>query len=78
MILGFVFLCMLPAAVPQNLTPRGPRPIPGRGDRPGPTPPPIQPGQQGCTSEFYFCFDFSCIIVIFLIFGMQKNPAVAK
>lgn len=57
MILGFIFLCILQASVPQGLTPRGPRPIPGRGDRPEPTPPPIQPvptpGPQGCKSEFY-------------------------
>lgn len=64
MILGFVFLCMLPAAVPQNLTVRGPRPIPGPADRPGPTPPPIQPGQQGCMSEFHFCCDVSLNFLI--------------
>lgn len=56
MILGFIFLCMLQASAPQDLPLHGPRPIPGRGDSPGPTPPPIEivptPGHQGCKSEF--------------------------
>lgn len=56
LILGFIFLCMLQASAPQSLTPRGPRPIPGQGDRPEPIPPPNQtvptPGPQGCKSEF--------------------------
>ncbi|KAM4558389.1 collagen alpha-2(VI) chain-like isoform 1-T1 [Odontesthes bonariensis] len=43
MISGFILLCVLQAAVPQRVTPRGPRPIPGRGDSPEPTPPPLPP-----------------------------------
>lgn len=65
MILGFIFLCMLQAAVPQGL--QGPRPIPGRGDSPGTTPPPFQPeptpGPPGCKGEFHLCIDFSFFIL---------------
>lgn len=46
MISGFIFLCMLQAAIPQGLGPRGPRPVPGRGDNPEPTYPPMD-----CLSE---------------------------
>lgn len=51
MISGFIFLCILHAATPQGLTPRGPRPVPGRGDSPGPTPAPLPPTPEGCDSE---------------------------
>ncbi|TKS67312.1 Collagen alpha-2(VI) chain [Collichthys lucidus] len=52
MISGFIFLCMLQAAVLQ-VVPRGPRPIPGRGDSPDPTPSPIPP--QDCTARIIEC-----------------------
>eukprot|EP00064_Thunnus_orientalis_P009346 superscaffoldBa00001180_g9370 len=72
---GFIFLCMLHAAIPQAL-PRGPRPIPGRGDSPGPTPsptpgptpcptlPPLPPGVckeriKDCCINLYFVIDTS-------------------
>nr|XP_046260201.1 collagen alpha-2(VI) chain-like isoform X2 [Scatophagus argus] len=74
MISGFIFLCMLQAAVPQ-LTPRGPRPIPGRGDSPGPTPPPIPeptPRPQGriieCPIKLFFTIDTSETI------ALQESP----
>ncbi|XP_073329339.1 collagen alpha-2(VI) chain-like [Pagrus major] len=52
MISGFIFLCMLQAAVPQGAY--GPRPIPGRGDSPrDPEPPP--PDAQGCSTEIIDC-----------------------
>lgn len=67
MILGFIFLCMLQAAVAQGLNLPEPRPIPGRGDSPETTPPPIQPvptpGPPGCKSEFHLCIDFSFFIL---------------
>ncbi|XP_076602835.1 collagen alpha-2(VI) chain-like isoform X1 [Chaetodon auriga] len=55
---GFIFLCMLQAAVPQDLSPRGPRPIPGRGDSPEATPPPLEPlppEPQGCKTGIIEC-----------------------
>ncbi|KAM6955520.1 collagen alpha-2(VI) chain-like isoform 1-T2 [Lycodopsis pacificus] len=56
MISGFIFLCMLQAAIPQGLTPRGPRPIPRPGDGPH-TPPRLQPTPrpQGCKTGIVDC-----------------------
>jgi len=55
MISGFILLCVLQAAVPQHFSPRGPRPVPLRGDSPEPTPPPLPPWPtpkpEGCESE---------------------------
>ncbi|XP_038576277.1 collagen alpha-2(VI) chain-like isoform X1 [Micropterus salmoides] len=59
LISGFIFLCLLQAAVPQPVGPRGPRPIPGRGDSPEPTPPPglpqPTPRPEGCQSGIIDC-----------------------
>lgn len=54
MISGFIFLCLLRAAVPQV---HGPRPIPGRGDSPEPTPSPFppEPGPKGCEIGIVDC-----------------------
>ncbi|XP_034549341.1 collagen alpha-2(VI) chain-like [Notolabrus celidotus] len=73
MISGFIFLCMLQAAIPQALTPRGPRPIPGRGDSPGPTQPPIPPtdclsGIVDCPIRVFFTIDTSETI------ALQESP----
>ncbi|XP_042351152.1 collagen alpha-2(VI) chain-like isoform X2 [Plectropomus leopardus] len=65
MISGFIFLCLLHAAIPQGLRPRGPRPVPGRGDSPGPTPPPLPPlpspegGIIPCPVKLFFTLDTS-------------------
>lgn len=61
-ILGFIILCMLQAAVAQRPPTRVPKPIPGRRDKPGPTPPPIQPLlspelSQDCSGEFLLFID---------------------
>lgn len=56
MISGFIFLCVLQAAISQGLGPRGPRPVPGRGDSPPLTPPPIPPPTprpESCEGEFH-------------------------
>lgn len=57
MISGFVLLCMIHASVPQPAPPRGARPVPGRGDSPDPTPPPLPPEptppSECCESELY-------------------------
>ncbi|KAM9709645.1 collagen alpha-2(VI) chain-like isoform 1-T1 [Menidia menidia] len=48
---GFILLCVVQTAVPQSaLLPRGPRPIPGRGDNPDPTPLPpwVTPESKSC------------------------------
>uniref|UniRef100_A0A1A7ZLF9 Collagen alpha-2(VI) chain n=2 Tax=Nothobranchius furzeri TaxID=105023 RepID=A0A1A7ZLF9_NOTFU len=52
---GFIFLCVLQAAVAQIALPRGPRPIPGRGDSPDPTPPPILPEPTPTPEEIIDC-----------------------
>nr|XP_019945644.1 PREDICTED: collagen alpha-2(VI) chain-like isoform X2 [Paralichthys olivaceus] len=72
MISGLIFLCMLPAAVPQVLNPRGPRPIPGRSDSPGPTPPPFPPNPRpkgcerliDCPIKLFFTIDTSETIAL--------------
>ncbi|XP_062258332.1 collagen alpha-2(VI) chain-like isoform X1 [Platichthys flesus] len=77
MISGLVFLCMLQAAVPQGLTPRGPRPFPGRGDEPSPTLPPPEPiprpkgcetGIIDCPVKLFFTIDTSETI------ALQESP----
>ncbi|XP_068428248.1 collagen alpha-2(VI) chain-like isoform X2 [Clinocottus analis] len=74
MIAGFIFLCMLQTTIPQGLTPRGPRPIPGRGDSPNPTPPPLQPiprpqaGIIDCPIKLFFTLDTSETI------ALQESP----
>ncbi|XP_056245147.1 collagen alpha-2(VI) chain-like [Seriola aureovittata] len=79
MISGFIFLCMLQAAIPQRLTPRGPRPIPGQGDIGPPTPPPILPeptpepgscetGIIDCPIKLFFTIDTSESI------ALQESP----
>ncbi|XP_076602837.1 collagen alpha-2(VI) chain-like isoform X2 [Chaetodon auriga] len=72
---GFIFLCMLQAAVPQDLSPRGPRPIPGRGDSPEATPPPLEPlppepqaGIIECPIKLFFTIDTSETI------ALQESP----
>ncbi|KAF7653427.1 hypothetical protein LDENG_00083010 [Lucifuga dentata] len=71
---GFIFLCILQVAIPQGLTPRGPRPVPGRGDQPGPTPPPFPPNPKGCEMvvdcpiRLYFTIDTSETI------ALQESP----
>ncbi|XP_040004022.1 collagen alpha-2(VI) chain-like isoform X2 [Xiphias gladius] len=80
MISGFIFLCMLQAAIPQDLTPRGPRPIPGRGDSPEPTQPPlpIEPTTRPkgswkteCPIKLYFTIDTSETV------ALQESPSGA-
>ncbi|XP_054470750.1 collagen alpha-2(VI) chain-like isoform X2 [Anoplopoma fimbria] len=74
MISGFIFLCLLQAAVPQGLTPRGPRPIPGQSDPPNPTPPPLEPtprpqaGIIDCPVKLFFTLDTSETI------ALQESP----
>lgn len=74
-ITGLIFICLLQAAGSQ-LTPRGPRPIPGRGDDPEisplppPSPTPLPPSPKGCESEIncpirlYFTIDTSETIAL--------------
>lgn len=54
MLSGFAFV-LLVQTVNLQLTPRGPRPIPGRGDSPEPTVPPLlpepTPRPEGCEGE---------------------------
>lgn len=79
-IVAAVFLFVLPTVLSQSLTPRGPRPIPGRGDSPQPTPPPILPelDQQGCKSEFHFRY-FAANNYFFLsAFYLEYPPAPLK
>nr|XP_040057320.1 collagen alpha-2(VI) chain-like isoform X2 [Gasterosteus aculeatus aculeatus] len=70
MISALVFLCVLRAAAPQGLVPRGPRPVPGRGDSPDPTPPPppIPPGCMNgridCPIKVFFTLDTSETIAL--------------
>lgn len=73
---GLVLLGLLQAAASQ-LTPRGPRPIPGRGDDPFITPPPpptLPPNPQACYGEIdcpiklYFTIDTSETI------ALQESP----
>ncbi|XP_070771280.1 collagen alpha-2(VI) chain-like isoform X2 [Enoplosus armatus] len=72
MISGFIFLCVLQAAIPQYVTPRGPRPIPGRGDSPGPTPPHPTPRPEAgiidCPIKLFFTIDTSETI------ALQESP----
>lgn len=68
MISWFIFLCMLQAAIPQGLTPHGPRPIPGRGDSPDPTAPPLPPRPKGCKSEFHQIIKRSVNMIISSVF----------
>ncbi|KAM9850758.1 collagen alpha-2(VI) chain-like isoform 2-T2 [Aulostomus maculatus] len=77
LISGFILLCMLRAVMPQGLTPRGPRPIPGQGDRPGPTqapqepePIPVPAGSRiiNCPIKLFFTIDTSETI------ALQESP----
>uniref|UniRef100_UPI0037E8ACE7 collagen alpha-2(VI) chain-like n=1 Tax=Semicossyphus pulcher TaxID=241346 RepID=UPI0037E8ACE7 len=73
MISGFIFLCMLQAAIPQGLEPRGPRQVPGRGDSPEPTVPPLSPagclrGIIDCPVKVFFTIDTSETI------ALQESP----
>ncbi|XP_060943966.1 collagen alpha-2(VI) chain-like isoform X2 [Limanda limanda] len=76
MISGFVLLCMLQAAVPQGLTPRGPRPFPGIGDDPRSTLPPPEPTPRPkgceriieCPVKLFFTIDTSETI------ALQESP----
>ncbi|XP_031714160.1 collagen alpha-2(VI) chain-like isoform X1 [Anarrhichthys ocellatus] len=69
MISGFIFLCMLQAAIPQGLTPRGPRPIPGRGDSPNTNPPQgCKTGIIDCPVKVFFTLDTSESI------ALQESP----
>ncbi|XP_047193162.1 collagen alpha-2(VI) chain-like isoform X2 [Scophthalmus maximus] len=76
MISGFIFLCALQAAIPQGLTPRGPRPLDGRGDSPEPTAPPFPPeptprpqaGIIDCPIKLFFTIDTSETI------ALQESP----
>ncbi|XP_078117850.1 collagen alpha-2(VI) chain-like [Sander vitreus] len=77
MIAGLIFLCMLQAAIPQDLVLHGLRPVPGRGDSPGPTPPPLTPpprpqdcknGIIDCPIRLFFTLDTSETIVL------QESP----
>nr|XP_033472812.1 collagen alpha-2(VI) chain-like [Epinephelus lanceolatus] len=66
---GFILLCMLHAAVPQGVGPRGPRPVPGRGDSPNPTPPPFPPRPEDsgiihCPVKLFFTLDTSETIAL--------------
>lgn len=79
-ILGLVFLSVLPAVLPQGLSPRGPRPIPGQGDRFPPTPAPdvLKPNPQGCKSEFCFGFftpnEYFLQTLFYLEYTKKKLP----
>ncbi|CAJ1079230.1 collagen alpha-2(VI) chain-like [Xyrichtys novacula] len=67
MIWGVIFLCMLPAATPQGVEPRGPRPIPGAGDKPAPTEPAITDcitGIVDCPVKVFFTIDTSETIAL--------------
>ncbi|CAN9497837.1 unnamed protein product [Ophioblennius macclurei] len=69
---AFVFLCVLQVASLQ-VGPRGPRPIPGRGDSPGPTPAPWPPQPTPeeiieCPIKLYFTIDTSETI------ALQESP----
>lgn len=68
-ILGFIFLGVLQAAVSQIVTPRGPRPVPGRGDDPGPTPWPFEPTDppESCEGEFTLFILLKCKMTLQLL-----------
>ncbi|XP_024142216.1 collagen alpha-2(VI) chain isoform X2 [Oryzias melastigma] len=78
MISGFVLLCMIHASVPQPAPPRGARPVPGRGDSPDPTPPPLPPEPTppseccekniNCPIKLFFTIDTSETI------ALQQSP----
>ncbi|XP_062287418.1 collagen alpha-2(VI) chain-like isoform X2 [Scomber scombrus] len=73
---GFIFLCTLHAAIPQVLVPRGPRPIPGRGDGPADIVPddigpPSRPEDIRCPIRVYFTIDTSETI------ALQESPIPA-
>ncbi|XP_029385946.1 collagen alpha-2(VI) chain-like isoform X2 [Echeneis naucrates] len=76
MISAFIFLCILQTAMSQGLGPRGPRPIPGRGDSPGPTAPPLPPEPtprpkariMDCPIKLFFTIDTSETI------ALQESP----
>uniref|UniRef100_A0AAQ5Z9I2 Collagen alpha-2(VI) chain n=1 Tax=Amphiprion ocellaris TaxID=80972 RepID=A0AAQ5Z9I2_AMPOC len=71
---ALIFLCVLQAAVPQVPPPRGPRPIPGRGDSPEPTVPPLQPlptpRPEGCEPKIIDC-------PIKLLFTIDTSETIA-
>uniref|UniRef100_A0A1A8NXL0 Collagen alpha-2(VI) chain n=3 Tax=Nothobranchius TaxID=28779 RepID=A0A1A8NXL0_9TELE len=73
---GFIFLCVLQAAVAQIALPRGPRPIPGRGDSPDPTPPPIlpepTPTPEGCKKII------DCPIKVFFTIDTSETIALQE
>ncbi|XP_037645223.1 collagen alpha-2(VI) chain-like isoform X1 [Sebastes umbrosus] len=73
MISGFIFLCLLQAATPQGLTPRGPRPVPGRGDSPGPTPAPLPPTPEGCETRI-----IDCPVKVFFILDTSETIALQE
>lgn len=59
---GFILLCLLQAGLAQR------RVIPGRGDQPGPTPPPIPPTPKGCESEWInLAMDYNQVLKIAFI-----------
>ncbi|XP_055007323.1 collagen alpha-2(VI) chain-like isoform X2 [Boleophthalmus pectinirostris] len=68
---GMLLLCLLQTAASQ-LVPRGPRPIPGRGDQPlvtpapqlQPTLPPSPEGEIDCPIQVYFTIDTSETIAL--------------
>ncbi|XP_059199013.1 collagen alpha-2(VI) chain-like [Centropristis striata] len=76
MISGFIFLCVLQAALPQGTTPRGPRPIPGRGDSPV-DPPfdpiPDNPGTPGCKPGI-----IDCPIKVFFTLDTSESIALQE
>ncbi|MED6289693.1 Collagen alpha-2(VI) chain [Characodon lateralis] len=59
MISWVIILTVFQAAAPQSAPPRGPRPIPGRGDSQGPTPIPLPPEPtprpEGCETTIIDC-----------------------
>lgn len=66
MFTGFIFLCMLQAAVPQHLEQEGPRPFNGRGDSPDPVQPPV------CKSEFLYLNSALCYSFYYLICAKKE------
>ncbi|XP_051815052.1 collagen alpha-2(VI) chain-like isoform X2 [Acanthochromis polyacanthus] len=77
---ALIFLCMLQAAVPQVAPPRGPRPIPGRGDSPQPTQGPLQPAPTPTTDPLEYCHPkkIECPIKVFFTIDTSETIALQE
>ncbi|KAM4561605.1 collagen alpha-2(VI) chain-like isoform 1-T1 [Fundulus diaphanus] len=74
MILWVILLTVFQAAAPQRAPPRGPRPVPGRGDSPEPTPAPLppEPTPEGCETRI------DCPIKVFFTIDTSETIALQE